>query len=325
MWFKRNAEQVPVIKNFYVLGTIIQLKVFGENAEQAINESIKRLSEIDDKMSVFKENSEVFKINSNAGGQYQGVSEDTCYVLETSLKYSSMSQGAFDPTIRPLVDLWGFGRENQRVPNKNEIEKAMELVNYNDININRVKKAVRLNKKNQSIDLGAVAKGFAADEIRDILIKNKIKSAIIDLGGNIFALGNKQNKTSWNIGIQDPLSVTGEYMGIISVSNKSVVTSGNYERFFIDNGKRYHHIMDSRTGYPSENGVISATIISDNSIDGDALTTCAYVMGLGMGYELIDKLDGVDAIFITEDKRVVTTTGIKDNFKLFNKDFNYVI
>ena len=324
VWFKRNDEQVPIIKDFYVLGTLIQLKVFGENAKVAINESIKRLLEIDDKMSVFKEDSEVAAINRNAGGEYQGVSEDTYYVVETSLKYSNMSQGAFNPTIRPLVDAWGFGRENQRVPSKNEIEKAMKLVNYNDISIDKVEKAVRLNKKNQAIDLGAVAKGFAADEVRDILMANKIKSAIVDLGGNIFALGNKQNGMAWNIGIQDPLAACGEYVGIISVSNKSVVTSGNYERFFEVNGKRYHHILDSRTGYPSENGVISATIISDNSIDGDALTTCAYVMGLEMGYELIESLDGADAIFITEDKKVFTTSGIKSNFKLVNKDFIYI-
>ena len=322
--FEKNDEQVPIIKNFYVLGTVIQLKIFGENAKLAINESIKRLLEIDDKMSVFKEDSEVSKINRNAGGEYQKISEDTYYVLETSLKYCNMSQGVFDPTIRPLVDVWGFGRENQKVPSKNEIEKAKKFVNYNDLETDKAKKAVRLNKENQSIDLGGVAKGFAADEIRDILVSNNIKNAIIDLGGNIFALGNKQNGMAWNIGIQDPLATSGEHMGIISVFNKSVVTSGNYERFFEANGKRYHHILDPRTGHPSESGVISATIISDNSIDGDALTTCAYVMGLEIGYELIESLDGVDAIFITEDKRVFTTSGIKDNFKLVNKNFTYI-
>ena len=322
--FEKNDEQVPIIKNFYVLGTVIQLKIFGENAKLAINESIKRLLEIDDKMSVFKEDSEVSKINRNAGGEYQKISEDTYYVLETSLKYCNMSQGVFDPTIRPLVDVWGFGRENQKVPSKNEIEKAKKFVNYNDLETDKAKKAVRLNKENQSIDLGGVAKGFAADEIRDILVSNNIKNAIIDLGGNIFALGNKQNGMAWNIGIQDPLATSGEHMGIISVFNKSVVTSGNYERFFEANGKRYHHILDPRTGHPSESGVISATIISDNSIDGDALTTCAYVMGLETGYELIESLDGVDAIFITEDKRVFTTSGIKDNFKLVNKNFTYI-
>lgn len=324
LWFKRNAEQVPIIKDLYVLGTLIQLKVFGENAKVAISESIKRLLEIDDKMSVFKEDSEVALINRNAGGEYQEISEDTYYVVETSLKYSNMSKGAFNPTIRPLVDVWRIGRENQRVPSKKELEKAMELVNYNDISIDKAEKTVRLDKKNQAIDLGAVAKGFAADEVRDILIGNNIKSAIIDLGGNIFALGNKQNGMAWNIGIQNPLAACGEYIGVTSVSNKSVVTSGNYERFFTVNGKKYHHILDSRTGYPSENGVISATIISDNSIDGDALATCAYVMGPELGYKLIESLEGVDVIFITEDKRVFTTSGIKNNFKLVNKDFIYV-
>ncbi|WP_238881923.1 FAD:protein FMN transferase [Clostridium sp. YIM B02551] len=321
LWFKKNEGSIPIIKCSYVLGTIINLKVYGKNATKGIDKSLKRLQEIDDKMSVFKEDSEVSKINKNAGVCLQSVSMDTYYVLETSLKYSEMSKGAFDPTIRPLIDVWGFGRGIQEVPDKEKIEKVLKLVNYKDIRINKYEQSIGLNNKDQSIDLGAVAKGFAADETRDILLKNNVKSAVIDLGGNIFALGGNLKGDPWRIGIQDPVKPTGTYMGVLSVKNKSIVTSGNYERFFISRGKRYHHILDSKTGFPSENGVISVTIISDNSIDGDALSTCAYVMGLEKGYKLIQSIPNVDGIFITENKKIYITDGIKNNFKLVNEEY----
>ncbi len=136
-------------------------------------------------------------------------------------------------------------------------------------------------------------------------------------------MGTKPDGTPWNVGIQDPSGQKGQYVGVISVSNKSVVTSGNYERYFIQDGKRYHHIMDPKTGYPADNGVISTTIISDHSIDGDALSTSTYVLGLEKGMKLIESLDGVDAIFITQDKKVYATSGIKNNFKLTNEEFTY--
>jgi len=155
------------------------------------------------------------------------------------------------------------------------------------------------------------------------LIDNKINSALINLGGNVFALGSKVDGTSWNIGLQNPLDTRGQYIGTISVTDKSVVTSGNYERFFIVDGKRYHHIFDPKTGYPSEAGLISTTIVSDKSIDGDALSTSTYILGLEKGLKLIESIKGVDAIFITNDKKVYVTTGIKDDFNLTNKEFIY--
>jgi thiamine biosynthesis lipoprotein len=227
-----------------------------------------------------------------------------------------MSSGAFDPTIRPVVHLWGIQTDNARVPDKNEIDRDIKLVNYKDIILDGNNYSVMLRNKNQALDLGAIAKGFAADEVKSIFSKNAIKSAIIDLGGNIFAMGSKPDDTSWKIGIQDPLKRRGEFVGTISVIDKSVVTSGNYERYFINQGKRFHHIINPMSGNPSDNGVISATIISDYSIDGDALSTCAFVMGLEKGLLLTESIKGVDAIFITEDRRIYTTKGINNKLEL---------
>lgn len=316
-----KETQLPITKEFYVLGTIIQLTVYKNEDVPAIKEAIDRLVEIDDKMSFFKDYSEISKINKNAGSTSQQVSMDTYFVIEKALYYSKLSKGAFDITIRPVVSLWGIGSKHPQIPNDDEIKNRLKLVNYKNIVMDKNTKSIRLKHKKQCIDLGSIAKGYAADEVKKIFIRNNVTSAMINLGGNVFALGNKSDGSLWNIGIQDPLKSRGEYVGIVSFADKSVVTSGNYERYFISNGKKYHHIIDPNTGYPSDNGVISATIISEKSIDGDALSTCAYVMGLKKGLKLINSIDGVEGIFITEDKKIYTTLGIKNNFKLTNKAY----
>lgn len=304
----------------FVLGTLIQLVAYGENAKIAIEEAIDRLNEIDDKMSVFKPSSEISIINKNAGIQANEISLDTLFVIKKSIEYSVLTDGAIDITIRPLINLWRIGTDSQRIPTKSEINKIISLVDYTDLFIDK-DNSVTLLYKNQAIDLGGIAKGYAADESRDIFKKYNIKSALINLGGNIFALGNKPYANLWNIGIQNPLSDRGDYVGIISVSNKSVVTSGNYEKFFEVDGKRYSHLIDPRTGYPSSNGIISATIVSSDSIVGDALTTAIYILGLEKSINLINKLQNIEAIIITEDKKIHFTPGIKNSFELTNNEF----
>jgi thiamine biosynthesis lipoprotein len=314
-------DSTNISSEFNALGTINKLTLYDGEIAVAINEAMDRVYDIDDKMSVFKEESCISKINRNAGGLPQKVSKDTYYVIERAKYFSELTLGLFDPTIRPLVGLWGINTRHARVPNKNEIITALKLVNYKDIVLNNSDYTVKLNNDKQCLDLGAIAKGYAADEVKIILMKNNVKSAIIDLGGNIFAMGGRPDGSHWTIGIQDPLSFQGDYIGTTNVTDKSIVTSGDYERYFVSNEKKYHHIIDSRTGYPSENGIISVTIISDNSIEGDALSTCAYIMGIKKGLKLIESLKGIDAIFITKDKRVYTTEGLINKFHLCNKEY----
>jgi thiamine biosynthesis lipoprotein len=317
----KNTPKLTSERSFYALGTIINLKAFGKESERAINEAIQRLVDIDDKMSAFKNSSEISKINKNAGFPPQVVSNDTFYVIDKAITYSELSDGTFDPTIRPLVSLWGIGTNSERIPEKNEIEEKLKLVNYRDILLNKTDNYIGLKYQHQSIDVGGIAKGYAADEVINIFIKHDIKSAIVDLGGNIFVLGDKNNGSPWNVGIQNPFEPRGNHVGILSLKNKSIVTSGNYERFFMKNGESFHHIIDPKTGYPSKSKVISATIISDKSIDGDGLSTGVYIMGIDKAMKLIESLKGIDAIFITEDKNVYITSGINEHFKLSNKEF----
>lgn len=318
-------EKVEATKNSYVLGTLISLRAFGNKAEKAVNEAIEKLNDIDDKMSVFKEESDISKINSKAGVTPQAVSKDTYFVVKNAVEYSQILEGTFDPTIRPLVKLWNIGNDKETIPKKAKIEEALKLVNYNDVILDESNCTIMLKNKYQALDIGGIAKGFAADEVRDIFHKQKVKSALIDLGGNIFALGSKDDGTPWRVGIQNPFESRGDFVGILSVKDKSIVTSGNYERYFMKDGQRFHHIIDPKTGYPSQSKIISATIISDNSIDGDGLSTGVYILGINKALKIIEAIEGIDAIFITEDKKVYTTSGIDKNiFILTNDEFSSV-
>ncbi|HGG0418386.1 FAD:protein FMN transferase [Clostridium botulinum] len=316
-----SKSEEPVSRETYLMGTIINIKAYGKNADKAVQASVDRISDIENKMSLNISTSEINKINKNAGIAPVKVSKNTFDVVKASLIYSEKTKGSFDITVEPLVSIWGIGTDKARIPSKDEINNALKLINYKDVVINEKESTIMLKRKGQAIDLGAIAKGYTADELKKVLLNYNVSSAFLNLGGNVYVLGNKPDKTPWKIGVQNPLEPRGDYLGIVSVSDKSVVTSGNYERFFERNGKRYHHIFDTKTGYPAEKGLISVSIISDKSIDGDALSTSVYTLGLDEGKKLIESLEDVEAVFVTNDKKVYTTSGLKDTFKLTNTDF----
>lgn len=321
---KFNENSRECFKNIFLMDTIIDLKYYGKNSEKAMNESINKLREIDNNMSLSKSDSEMVKINNNAGKRSVKVNDGFLNVINKAIYYGRLSDGAFDISIRPVDKLWGIGTKNERIPKEKEIKENLKFVNYKNIETDNFNKTVFLRNKNMAIDLGGIAKGYAADELVKILKENNIKSGLINLGGNIYAYKKDKNDKPFNIGIQDPKEENGQIFAIINVKNKSVVTSGNYERYFIKNGKRYHHIMDPRTGAPSESGIISSTIISDKSIDGDALSTATFILGVKKGMELINSLSGVEAIFVTNDNKVYTSSGLNnDNFKITNERYHY--
>lgn len=324
IFFTGKYEESKVSKSGYALGTLINLSAYGSKAQKAIDQAFNKLNDIDDIMSAFKEKSEISKISSKAGRDSEQLSRETYFVVKKALEYSKILEGTFDPTIRPLVKLWGIGSKEEKIPTDNEIENAMKLVNYNDVILDESSQSVMLKHEGQSLDVGGIAKGFAADEVRDIFFKNNIKSALIDLGGNIFALGKKNDNNLWKVGIQNPFKPRGEFLGILSVKDKSIVTSGNYERYFEKDGHRFHHIIDPKTGYPSKSQIISATIISNNSIDGDGLSTGIYILGIDKSLNIIESIKGVDAILVTEDKKIYVTSGVNDIFVLTDEEFEIV-
>lgn len=319
----KNTVSSPIKETNYLMGTIMNLTVYDNGDDETIKNAFDVIRDIEQKMSLNIKTSEINKINAEAFSSPVLMSDDTAFVMKKSLEYSKLSDGHFDITIGPLVELWGIGSDDARVPKDTEISEAIDKIDYKNIKL--MDKSISLDNDGMIIDLGGIAKGYAADKVAQYLKSQNVNRAIIDLGGNIFALGDKEKGVDWSVGVQNPFDETrGDYLGLVKVSNKSVVTSGVYERYLEADGKKYHHILDPFTGFPVDNELMSVTIVSDQSIDGDALSTGAFALGLDKGYELIESLDTVDAIFVTKDKKVFVTNGLKDKFELKNTDFKII-
>lgn len=315
MNLRKRTEVKYIDRCFNALGTINYIKIFNFENEEIIDAAVNRIFEIEKVMSAFKERSDIGRINKNAGGGFTAVCQDTIILLKRALEFSQMSSGAFDITVRPLVELWGIGKKKNFVPDKREIRETIKLVNYRDILIDSEQSCAALRHPGQAVDLGGIAKGYATDEVRRILLENNVTNALINLGGNIEVIGTRPDGLPWQVGVQNPLASTGKYIGTIGLLDKTIVTSGSNERFFIKNGIRYHHIIDPRTGDPAQSSLLSVTVVCDRSVDADALTTALFVMGIEPGMELVTKLQ-VQAVFITEGLDVIVTSGLKDSFKM---------
>lgn len=301
---------------FHCMGTIIQQSLLHEKAKE-ISEAVEaEMRRIEDIMSFFLPYSDISNINNASGESAIKVDIDTLTVIKNAVYFSEITGGAFDITAGPLIKLWGIFTKNERVPSEEEIKEKLELINYKDILIDEKSQTVMLSKLGQKIDLGAVAKGFAADRAIEIYRRYGVKSALINLGGNVKVLGNNHKNKEWKIGIQDPFKPRGQYLGIVRLTDKSVVTSGAYERYFDYGNTRYHHILDPKSGYSSRSNLISATVIEEKSIAADALSTACFVLGLEKSLEIINTQEGAEGIFITEDKKIYVTKGIKESFIL---------
>ncbi len=302
----------------FVLGTVCSINLFEYGRPERYRALFARLREIEDRMSVNKTGTELDAVNEAAGRAPVPVHPDTYYVVEKALEYARVSGGAFDPTVGPLVKLWGIGTEDAHVPNPSEIEGALKKIDYQKVLLDSEHHTIYLTEEGMALDLGAIAKGFAADELAAMLRQWRIRRALIDLGGNILVVGEKQDGSPWRIGVQDPRSGRGEYIGIVQIKrDKTTVTSGVYERYFEQNGKRYHHILSTRDGYPVQNGLLSVTIVADRSIDADALSTTVFALGYEKGLSLLETLD-VGGIFIFENQEVAVTRNLSSQFQLTN-------
>jgi thiamine biosynthesis lipoprotein len=320
------SKPVPAQAEF-IMGTVCGINLYDGGSRSLYADIFTRLREIDRAMSANTATpdeaagegsgeSEIGRINRSAGKEPVKVSADLIAVLEKALRYAELSGGAFDPTVGPLVKLWGIGGETPRVPGAEEIEAALSLIDWRDVLVDRDRETVFLRRPGMALDLGAIAKGYAADEAARLIKKAGLKRGIIDLGGNIFALGAREGNQSWRIGVQDPGGERGGYLGILLVRDKSVVTSGVYERYFTAGDRRYHHILSTRDGYPVDNGLLSVTIIADSSIDADALSTTAFTLGGEEGRSLVESIPGVEAVFVFADGTVRGTSGAMEIFTL---------
>lgn len=281
--------------------TVIKIQIL-DPADESILDGLKKLCEKYDTMfSNTNTDSELYKLN-HANGQSFTVSSETANLIQEGIHYSELSGGAFDLTIEPVSALWDFKADKPTVPSSDAIAQAVSHVDYTKVDIQD--NTVTLEDPEAGIDLGAIAKGYIADQVKTYLKKQGIKHAIINLGGNVDVIGTKPDGSKYNIGIQKPFDESGEAITSVQLKNQTVVTSGIYERYFKKNGKLYHHILDPRTGYPCENNLYSVSIITDSSTKADALSTTCFLLGYEKGMELIQSMDGVEAIFITDDEKV---------------------
>lgn len=314
----KGLRKEPYAQEEFLLGTYTRIRVYDEGKKEALQPAFDRIKELGDKITINQTGSEIDAINAAAGKEPVKVSEDIYGLLKTAYDYSDSSNGGFNMAIGAITQLWRIGFDDARKPEQAEIDEALQHIDYHKIKFDDAGQTVYLEDPDMILDLGAIAKGYIADEAAAVLRDHGVTSAIVDLGGNIYVVGQSWRGAPWNVGIQDPNNARGSVLGSIEETDKTIVTSGIYERYLEVDGKTYHHIFDSKTGYPYDNDIASATVITDKSIDGDGLTTVIFDKGVKAGLEYIENETpaGTDAIFVTKEDRVYVTDGIKDTFKL---------
>ena len=291
----------------FYLDTVITLTAYTED-NQVLKDALEECGRYEKLLSRTIEGSDVWRIN-HAGGEPVEVSDDTIAILQCARRISEMSGGAFDITIAPVSTLWDFTSGNAVLPDAEEIARAAELVDQTLMEIDG--NTVRL-PEGMMIDLGGIAKGYIADKVKASLEERGVKHAILSFGGNVVGIGVKPDGNDWKVGIQDIDKKTGEYMLVAKNTGGSTVTSGIYERGFDLDGVRYHHLLSSETGWPVQNELASVTIFSESSMEGDALSTTAFVLGTEEGLKLIESLEGIEAVFIARDRSVTYSSGAEN-------------
>jgi thiamine biosynthesis lipoprotein len=303
----------------FIMNTDVEQKIFGNTPDMTYSAAVKKLQELERIMSFYRKTSEVSLLNRFAGKSPVKVSGHLMSVLEQSQKCTALSENAFNIMLAPLVQLWRKSGARNSMPSRGSIQKARALCKNENLVLDKNEHTAYLTKKGCMVDLGGIGKGFAADVCCDIYRESGASSAFINLGGNVKTIGNHPDGKRWTIGIRHPDRSRGSCYGVIMCSGRSVVTSGAYERYQEINGAKYHHIIDGKTGYPSETDLKSATVISQSSLQADALSTAAFVLGLGKGVDLIYDSTCTGAIFFTKEDKVYLTKGVKQHVGLLEK------
>ncbi|MDP3447506.1 MAG: FAD:protein FMN transferase [Eubacteriales bacterium] len=297
------------------MGTKNRIQVFAFHEQIAAGEALKRaearVRALHDCLTVFQPESDLSLLNASAGCSSVAVGADTAHLLQESRRYSELSCGAFSITTRALSALWEIHARCGTVPSRTEVEHALTLVCDEDILLDETVQAAGLRRFGQSVDLGGIAKGYAADEARRILLEGGVTGALINLGATVSVIGESKH-----VGIQHPNRLPGIVIACVSLANACAVTSGDYDRFYEVDGTRYHHILDPRTGYPSRSGLRSVTLIGDSALALDALSTAVFVLGAEAGMPLIQQA-GMEAVFVSDQLDVVCTEGMREFFELF--------
>ncbi|MBQ6431592.1 MAG: FAD:protein FMN transferase [Oscillospiraceae bacterium] len=295
------AQNAPVEREIFAMDTLMTLRVWGDDDDVAA--AVSEINRLDALLSVTDENSEIYALNRDGTAEF---SLDTFELLNKAVAVSRRTDGAFDPTVYPLVEIWGFTKEEQRVPSQGEIDAALSRVGYEQLERELDVTCVSMDGK---IDLGGIAKGYAAQKVVELLQSRGIETAFLSLGGNVQTLGSKPDGAPWLVGIADPSAPSQAIACLRFHDSLALVTSGGYQRYFEENGVRYHHILDPKTGYPADSGLASVTVLAHDGALADGLSTALFVMGMEKATALWRESDDFEAVFITKDGAIFATDG----------------
>ena len=295
---KRTPD--PITKTSFKLNTVVTITLYDSQDVSLLEEAMALCDYYEMLFSRTREGSEIYQVNQGTRSQ---ISDPTAELLSIALSYAELSGGRLDPTIGAVSSLWDFHAEEPVLPDAAQLTAALPMVGYEKVSLSD--HTVTLAEPGMRLDLGAIAKGYIADRIKDYLVEHKVTSAIIDLGGNVLCIGSRPDGSPFQIGVRQPFADNAvASVASLEIRDRSVVTSGIYERCFELDGVLYHHLLDPKTGFPCSNELASVTIISDCSVDGDALSTTCYLLGLEKGLEFISARDDAQAIFITKDNEI---------------------
>jgi len=315
-----GKKEPELTKSVLSMDTLAQISVYEKVDEKVVDEAFAYMLQLEENLSRYAPNGDIARINSAAGVAYVKVDEETLELIEKCVDYSEQTEGAFDISLGALIDLWGIATGENHIASQEEIDEALRHTGYKNIFIDKENSAVMLAKKGVILDLGAVGKGYISEKVREFLVEKGVKSAIINFGGNVVLIGTNKGKQPFRIGIQDPFGQRGEYFAVVSGSKTALVSSGSYERYFLGpDGVRYHHIMNPAEGRPAQNGLCQVSIVCDDATLADILSTAVFVMGEEKGLAYLQTMDGVEAVFVSEEKQVTVTEGLKKDFKMIAK------
>ena len=298
------------------MDTAMRVTAYGDRAKEAVQAAEEEIKRLDALFSVGNASGDIARLNENASAVVSG---ETCELINRSKELYNSTGGALNIAVYPLMEAWGFTSGEYRVPEQKEIDAMLTCMDVDEISCDENTGEVIL-PEGMGIDLGAIAKGYTSARLMDVFVSYDIASAIVSLGGNVQALGNKPDGTKWRVAVEDPFSEEGDsYAGILEITDQAVITSGAYERYFEQDGKRYHHIIDPATGYPAENGLASVTVVSQDGALADALSTALFVMGKDKALAYWkEHADEFNVILIEDNKDMTITEGLQDCFSSQN-------
>lgn len=314
---KMQKPEEPITATAFKLNTVVKVTIYDSQDEKILQDALALCDKYEKIFSRTRTDSEIYLLNEGKLPQEDGyyiLSEECAELIGKGLYYSELSGGAFDITIEPLSSLWDFTSGEKQIPDPQTLVEAQKHVGYEKVELKGNK--IRFQEDGMGLELGAIAKGYIADKIKEFLISEGIESAVIDLGGNVLCIGTRPDGEAFRVGIQKPFADRNETVATAGIRDRSVVSSGIYERYFEKDGTLYHHILNPKSGYPYENGLTAVTILSDESVDGDGLSTVCFALGLEKGMELINSLPDTQAVFITEDGELHYSEQFEDEVPL---------